>query len=108
VQRAPSTCATPGCAGIPIAKGRCRKHLVWPRRNPARADGRTIRRLRDRLARRDGYRCRHRDAAPLTCTRGDFPLEVHHVDGDVTNDALDNLELRCRRHNPRGAGLRKR
>jgi HNH endonuclease len=108
VERAPGTCAEPGCAGIPVAKGRCRAHLVWPKRNPDRADGRTVRNLRDRLARRDGYRCRHPDASERTCTRGDFPLEVHHRDGDVRNDALDNLELRCRRHNPRGGGLHKR
>jgi hypothetical protein len=106
--RAPGTCARPGCPSIPIAKGYCRAHLVWPKRNPDRADGRTIARLRDRLVRRDGYRCRHPDASPLTCTRGDFPLEVHHLDNDVTNNVLDNLELRCRRHNPRGATLHAR
>jgi hypothetical protein len=108
VQRALGTCSTPGCPGIPIAKGYCREHLVWPKRDPRRADGRTIARLRDRLVRRDGYRCADPDASERTCTRADYPLEVHHLDGDVTNDALDNLELRCRRHNPRGAGLHKR
>jgi hypothetical protein len=106
--RAPGTCAEPGCAGVPIAKGRCRQHLVWPKRNPDRADGRTIRRLRDRLARRDGYRCRHPDASPATCTRGEFPLEVHHLNGDVTDNRLEVLELRCRRHNPRGPATHKR
>jgi hypothetical protein len=107
VQRALGSCSTPGCAGVPIAKGKCREHLVWPKRNPDRADGRTIAKLRDRLAQRDGNRCQHPDAGPGTCTRGDFPLEVHHRDGDVTHDALDNLELRCRRHHPRGGGLHK-
>jgi hypothetical protein len=68
VERAPGTCAEPGCAGIPVAKGRCRAHLVWPKRNPDRADGRTVRNLRDRLARRDGYRCRHPDASERTCS----------------------------------------
>jgi hypothetical protein len=93
--RAPGTCAEPGCAGVPVAKGRCRRHLRWPPHNPNRADGRTIRRLRDRLVSRDGYHCRHPDASSSTCTRGDFPLEIHHRNGDVT----DNLELLCRRHN---------
>jgi hypothetical protein len=102
--RAPGTCATPGCAGVPVAKGRCREHLVWPKRNPDRADGRTIAKLRDRLVRRDGYRCCHPEASETTCTRGDFPLEVHHLAGDVTDNRLEVLELRCRRHNPRGGG----
>jgi hypothetical protein len=35
--RAPSVCAEPGCAAIPVAKGRCREHARWPARNPARA-----------------------------------------------------------------------
>jgi hypothetical protein len=108
VQRAPGSCHTPGCSGIPVAKGYCREHLTWPKRNPARADGRTIRKLRDRLAQRDGNRCQHPDASAATCTRGDFPLEVHHRNADVRDDALENLELRCRRHNPRGGGLNKR
>jgi HNH endonuclease len=106
--RAPGTCAEPGCAGVPVAKGRCRAHLTWPQRNPERADGRTIRKLRDRLVRRDGNRCRHPEASERTCTRADYPLEVHHRNGDVSDNRLDNLELRCRRHNPRGGGLHKR
>jgi hypothetical protein len=92
---------------VPVHKGKCSEHLIWPKRNADRADGRTIRKLRDRLARRDGNGCQHPDAGPATCTRPDFPLEVHHRDGDVTHDALENLELRCRRHNPRGGGLHK-
>jgi hypothetical protein len=108
MRRAPSVCAEPGCPNAAVNRGRCREHLVWPKRNPKRMDGRTTRRKRDQLARRDGYRCQHPDASPATCTRGDFPLEVHHRDGDVSNDRLDNLELRCRRHNPRGAALHRR
>jgi 5-methylcytosine-specific restriction endonuclease McrA len=30
-------------------------------------------------------------------------LEVHHIDGNPQNDDLDNLETRCRTHNPRGS-----
>ena len=65
---------------------------------PGRADGRTIAKLRDRLARRDGYRCRTPTRASAHLHARRFPLEVHHLDGDVTNDPLDNLVLR-RRHN---------
>jgi hypothetical protein len=105
---AKSVCAEVGCWRHAVKRGRCAVHFYWPKRNPLRADGRTIRKLRDRLARKHGYRCVHPDASERTCTRGDFPLEVHHLDGDVTNNALDNLELRCRRHNPRGAGLHRK
>jgi hypothetical protein len=100
--RAPGTCAEPGCPNVPVAMGRCREHLTWPKRNPARADDRTIRKLRDRLVHRDGYRCRHPEASERSCTRDDWPLEVHHLNGDPSDDRLDNLELHCRRHNPRG------
>jgi len=108
LERAPGSCAEPGCWRVPVHRGRCQQHTQWVPRNPDRADGRTIRRLRDELARRHGYRCQHPDASPTTCTRGDHPLEVHHLTADVTDNRLEVLELRCRRHNPRGGGLHKR
>ncbi len=106
LQRAPGSCNVDGCAGVPVVKGKCRDHLVWSKRNPDRLGGRAVARLRDQLTRRDGYRCRHPDAGRDTCTL-DTVLEVHHLDGDVTHNALTNLELRCRRHNPRGGGLHR-
>jgi hypothetical protein len=52
------------------------------------------RKLREGVLDRDGHRCRVCGATEL--------LEVHHLDGDWRNDALSNLETRCRAHNPRG------
>jgi hypothetical protein len=36
-----------------------------------------------------------------------FIMRPHHLNGDPSDDRLDNLELRCRRHNPRGGGLHR-
>ena len=44
-------------------------------------------RIRKRVLERDVYRCRDCGAGP--------PLEVHHVDGDRTNDDLANLKALC-------------
>jgi HNH endonuclease len=89
-------CAQPGCTGIPIHAGRCRAHARWPTGNPRRASGWEISRLKAMLIAERGERCEYRG--------GDHagPLELHHVDSDPSNNHPDNLELRCRRHNPRG------
>ena len=34
-------------------------------------------------------------------------IELHHL-GDVTDNRPEALELRCRKHNPRGASTHKR
>ena len=44
--RAPGTCGEPGCAGVPVHRGRCREHARWPPRNSARMDGHTTKRHR--------------------------------------------------------------
>ena len=46
------------------------------------------------VLRRDGYRC-------VLCDSTE-ELEIHHLDGDWTNNAPSNLQTRCLRHNPRG------
>ena len=96
--RAPGTCAEPGCAGVPVAKGRCRAHLIWPKRNPARRlDGHATKRHRAWLAREQRGRC-------ARCGRRVPPGtgELHHVDGDPSNDAPANLVLVHAACNPRG------
>ena len=45
-------------------------------------------RIRRRVLERDSYRCRE-------CGGGGGQLEVHHVDGDRSNDALSNLRTLC-------------
>jgi hypothetical protein len=80
--RAPGTCAEPGCAGIPIHRGRCKQHVRWPARNPGRGlDGPQTKRHRARLAREQRGRC-------ARCGRRIPPGsgELHHVDGDPRND----------------------
>lgn len=44
---------------------------------------------------RDGHKC-------VRCGATER-LEVHHIDDDPRNDAMDNLETRCPGCNPRGA-----
>jgi 5-methylcytosine-specific restriction enzyme A len=53
-----------------------------------RGSTRRWRRLREKVLRRDGYRCVRCDA-PL-------PLEVDHVNGDPHDNRLSNLETLCR------------
>jgi hypothetical protein len=51
------------------------------------------------IARDDG-RCTFVDPYGRRCPET-TQLEVHHVDGDWRNDALENLATRCVGHNPR-------
>jgi hypothetical protein len=107
VARAPTLCAVDGCWRIAVKRGRCEVHHEWAPRNPLRPDGRTTKRLTAQVVERDGYRCSHPEASPQTCSPPTIPLELHHRNRDVADNRLDNLELRCRRHNERGAPLHR-
>jgi 5-methylcytosine-specific restriction endonuclease McrA len=89
VKRAPGTCAEPGCADAPVYRGRCSTHVQW--NTSPRQRGRALMARRNRIARTRGRRC-HRCGAPPT---PGHPLELHHIDGNPTNDHLANLELLC-------------
>ena len=90
---AKSACAEPGCPNVArYRNGRCKAHQ-HPRGE--RADKRVIAALRAQLVARDGERCAVCDATER--------LEVHHLDGNAMHNTLDNVELRCVPHNPRGA-----
>ena len=43
----------------------------------------------------------------MTGREATAPIELHHLNGAEDNPP-EGLELRCRKHNRRGAGLRKR
>jgi hypothetical protein len=91
-RHAKSACAEPGCPNMALYRnGRCREHQ-HPRGE--RADKRVIAALRAQLVARDGERC--------TICGATSGLEVHHLDGVTTHNTLDNVELRCASHNPRG------
>lgn len=49
-------------------------------------------RIRTQVKERDGYRCR---ACGRSQVVDGVRLEVHHIDGDPTNHALDNLVTLC-------------
>jgi hypothetical protein len=85
VKRAPGTCSTPGCAGVPVYRGQCPAHVQW--HNGQRERGRRLMRRRARLTRERGARCE-------LCRRPG-PLELHHLDGNPTNDEDRNLRLVC-------------
>jgi hypothetical protein len=102
--RAPGTCATPGCTGVPIYRGRCKEHARWPPRHPARTmDGHETKRRRARLEREQRGRCA-RCGRRIPTGSG----ELNHVDGDPSNDRPANLELVHARCNPRGPATHKR
>jgi hypothetical protein len=99
--RAPSVCGQPGCVGVPVFNGRCRVHARWPSGNEARANGWAMSRLKALLIAERGGRCE----VPGCEAVG--PIELHHLNG-VEDNRTDALELRCRKHNPRGQPLHKR
>jgi hypothetical protein len=102
--RAPGVCLEPGCAGVPVYRGRCKQHARWPPRNPARGlDGHETKRRRARLEREQRGRCA-RCRRPIPHGTG----ELHHRDGDPSNDAHSNLELVHAGCNPRGPATHKR
>ena len=86
VKRAPGTCNQPGCPNVPIYRGRCPEHVQWNSLSP-RQRGRALIQQRDRLMRSRGRRCQQCDGPP--------PLELHHVDGDVTNNDPANCRMLC-------------
>jgi hypothetical protein len=75
----------PGCAGVPVYRGRCAAHLQW--NAPTRERGRALVDRRARLMRARGARCQQCGARP--------PLELHHRDGNPANDSDTNLRLLC-------------
>ena len=97
--RAPSVCGQPGCVGVPVYGGRCREHARWPVGNLRRASGWEMSRLKAMLIAERGARCQVCGSTEL--------IELHHLNG-VQDNRPEALSLRCRRHNPRGAGLHKR
>ena len=60
-----------------------------PEHQPRRPRGKQLARLRARAFRAYGRRCQD-------CGRSDVPLELHHVDGDTSNNTVRNLIPLCR------------
>ena len=86
MNRALGTCSEPGCPDAPVYRGRCYLHTRWNPPTP-RQRGRALMARRRRIMRNRGPYCQQ--------CGGHGPLELHHKDGDVSNDRLDNLELLC-------------
>jgi hypothetical protein len=86
---------------VPVFNGRCKAHAVWPSGNEARANGWAMSRLKTLLIAERGERCEH----PGTDHAG--PVELHHLHG-VEDNRPEALEVRCRKHNPRGAPTHER
>ena len=86
MKRAPGTCNQPGCAGVPIYRGRCPQHVQWNNLSP-RQRGRALIDRRHRTMRARGHTCQQCGGPP--------PLELHHLDGNPANDQPDNLSLLC-------------
>lgn len=92
-------CVERDCAEL-VEKGgdpRCPKHRRQHRRRRkaegstgARGSTRQWRELRVKVLRRDGYAC--------TYCGSSEDLEIHHMDGDSSNNNLYNLVSVCRRH----------
>ena len=101
MKRASGVCGQPGCVGVPVFNGRCTLPAVWPSGNEARANGWAMSRLKALLIAERGERCEH----PSADHAG--PIELHHLNG-VEDNRPEALELRCRKHNPRGAPAHKR
>ena len=94
--RARGVCLESGCAEFPVFGGRCKRHAVWPTTDPDRPSGWEMSRLKAMLIAERGARCEVCGSTEL--------IELHHLNG-VQDNRPEALELRCRKHNPRGAGL---
>ena len=86
-------------------KGRCGEcyRAMERERNKRRMKGGNWLTLKQGVLRRDGYRCTHVENG-VRCTATE-QLEVHHVDGDPSNNRLENLTTLCAWHH-RGVGRR--
>jgi 5-methylcytosine-specific restriction endonuclease McrA len=84
------------CGELIDAGSYCSQHR-WPS-SPGRLRGRAGVELRERVKRIHGHRCRH-------CGVTGVPLEVHHRNGDHTDNRLANLLPLCRPCHAR-AGMR--
>lgn len=96
--RASRVCIEPGCPEITEKGTRCAKHSK-ARVNYTRGSNRQWRKLRDRILRRDGYRCTYTDDAGR-CRERDR-LHVDHiipVSLGGTDDEV-NLRVLCEWHN---------
>jgi HNH endonuclease len=86
MKRAAGTCNQPGCANVPVYRGRCILHVEWSGLTP-RQRGRALVERRHRIMRARGRVCEQCGEPP--------PLELHHRDGDTSNDRPANLQLLC-------------
>ena len=51
--------------------------------------------IRDYLFETHGFKCEKCGWDKVNPVTGKSPLEIHHIDGDCTNNRFDNLELLC-------------
>jgi 5-methylcytosine-specific restriction endonuclease McrA len=87
----PKPCLEPGCGKLTDGGSYCPEHKregFSRGRTGARGTTAKWRRLRTKILERDGHRC-------VYC-HTDVALEVHHVNGDPTDDRETNLETVCK------------
>lgn len=93
--RASRVCVEPGCPEL-VERGRCPTHTVH---RPGRGSTYQWRKLRERILRRDGYRCTHTDEDGR-CPNRDR-LHVDHIIPKSLGGTDDpvNLAVLCEYHN---------
>ena len=97
MSRASRVCLEPGCPELVEKGSRCKEHTTH---RPGRGSTYKWRKVRDRILRRDGYRCTYIDGDGNRCQARDR-LHVDHVIPVSAGgtDTPTNLRVLCEWHN---------